>query len=44
MINGNLIQRKKVAHIFSVEILNQNFAEIDSILYGHSSFVVAEPH
>ena len=31
MINGKLTQQKKVAHIFPVEILNQNFAEIDSI-------------
>ena len=30
MIIGNLTQRK-VAHIFPVELLNQNFAEIDSI-------------
>ena len=32
MIIGNLPQRKKVAHIFPVEFLNENFAEIDSIL------------
>ena len=31
MIIGNLTQRKKVANIFPVELLNQNFAEIDSI-------------
>ena len=31
MIIGNLTQRKKVVHIFPVELLNQNFAEIDSI-------------
>ena len=31
MIISNLTQRKKVAHIFPVELLNQNFAEIDSI-------------
>ena len=31
MIIGNLTKRKKVAHIFPVELLNQNFAEIDSI-------------
>ena len=31
MIIGNSTQRKKVAHIFPVELLNQNFAEIDSI-------------
>ena len=31
MIIGNLTQRKKVAHIFPVELLNQNFAEINSI-------------
>ena len=31
MIIGNLIRHKKVAHIFPVELLNQNFAEIDSI-------------
>ena len=31
MIIGNLTQRKKVADIFPVELLNQNFAEIDSI-------------
>ena len=31
MIIGNLSQRKKVAHIFPVELLNQNFAEIVSI-------------
>ena len=31
MITGNLTQRKKVAHIFPVELLNQNFAEIDFI-------------
>ena len=31
MIIGNLTQRKKVAHIFPVELLNQNFAEIDFI-------------
>ena len=31
MIIGNLTQRKKVAHIFPVKLLNQNFAEIDSI-------------
>ena len=31
MIIGNLTQRKKVSHIFPVELLNQNFVEIDSI-------------
>ena len=31
MIIGNLTQRKKVAHIFPVELLNQSFAEINSI-------------
>ena len=31
MIIGNLTQRKKVAYIFPVELLNQNFVEIDSI-------------
>ena len=31
MIIGNLTQRKKVAHVFPVELLNQNVAEIDSI-------------
>ena len=31
MIIGNLTQRRKVAHIFPDELLNQNFAEIDSI-------------
>ena len=31
MIIGNLTQCKQVAHIFPVELLNQNFAEIDSI-------------
>ena len=31
MIIGNLAQRKKVTHIFPVELLNQNFAEIDPI-------------
>ena len=31
MIIGNSTQRKTVAHIFPVELLNQNFAEIDSI-------------
>ena len=31
MIIGNLTQWEKVAHIFLVELLNQNFAEIDSI-------------
>ena len=31
MITGNLTQRKKVAHIFRFELLNQNFAEINSI-------------
>ena len=31
MIIGNLTQRKKIAHISPVELLNQNFAEIDSI-------------
>ena len=31
MIIGNLTQRKKFAHIFPVKLLNQNFAEIDSI-------------
>ena len=31
MIIGNSTQRKKVAHIFPVELLNQNFAEINSI-------------
>ena len=31
MIIGNLTQRKKVAHIFPVELLNYNFAEMDSI-------------
>ena len=31
MIIGNLTQRKKVAHIFPVELPNQNCAEIDSI-------------
>ena len=30
-IIGNSTQRKKVAHIFPVELLNQNYAEIDSI-------------
>ena len=30
MIIGNLTQSIKVAHIFPVELLNQNFAEIDS--------------
>ena len=31
MIISNLTQRKKVAHIFPVELLNQSFAEINSI-------------
>ena len=31
VIIGNLTQRKQVAHIFPVELLSQNFAEIDSI-------------
>ena len=31
MIIGNLTQRKKVAHISPVELLNQHFTEIDSI-------------
>ena len=31
MIIGNLTQRKKVAHIFLVELLNQYFAEMNSI-------------
>ena len=31
MIIGNLPQRKEVAHIFPIELLNQNFSEIDSI-------------
>ena len=31
MIIGNSTQQKKVAHIFPVELLNQNLAEIDSI-------------
>ena len=31
MIIGNVTQWKNVAHIFPVELLNQNFAEIDSI-------------
>ena len=31
VIIGNLTQWKKVAHIFAVELLNQNFAGIDSI-------------
>ena len=31
MIIGNLTKRKKVASIFLVELLNQNFAEIDSV-------------
>ena len=31
MIICNLTQRKDVAHIFPVELLNQNFAEVDSI-------------
>ena len=31
MIIGNLTQRKKVADISRVQLLNQNFAEIDSI-------------
>ena len=31
MIIGNLTQRTTVAHVFSFELLNQNFAEIDSI-------------
>ena len=31
MIIGNLTQRKKVAHIFPAELLNQFFSEIDSI-------------
>ena len=31
VIIGDLCRRKKIAHIFLVELLNQNFAEIDSI-------------
>ena len=31
MIIGNLTQRKKVAHISQVELLNHNFAKIDFI-------------
>ena len=31
MIIGNVTQWKNVAHIFPVELLNQNFAEIDFI-------------
>ena len=31
MIFDNLSQRKKVAHIFPVELPNQHFAEINSI-------------
>ena len=31
MIIGNLTQRKKIAHIFPVELLNQTFAETDFI-------------
>ena len=31
MIISNLTQRKKVAHIFPVELLNQNFAEIRNL-------------
>ena len=31
MIIGNLTQQKKVAHIFTVELMNQIFAEIHSI-------------
>ena len=31
MIIDNLTQSKKNYHIFPVELLNQNFAEIDSI-------------
>ena len=31
MIIGNLTERKKVTHIFPVELLKQNFAEIDTM-------------
>ena len=31
MVIGNSTQRKKIAHIFPVELLDQNFAEINSI-------------
>ena len=31
MIIGNLTHRKKVAHVFPVELMNQNLAGIDSI-------------
>ena len=31
MIIDNLTKRKKIALIFLVELLNQNFAEIDSV-------------
>ena len=31
MIIRNLTQRKKVVHIFPVELLNKSYAEIDSI-------------
>ena len=42
MIIGNLTQGEKVAHIFPVELLNQQFAEIASIrnlgVACHSAF------
>ena len=38
MIIGNLTKREKVAHIFLVELLNQNFAEIDSVRNQHVAF------
>ena len=37
MIISNLTQRKTVAHFCPIELLNQNFAEIDSIRCGFSS-------
>ena len=40
MIIGNLTKREKVAHIFLVEPLNRNFAEIDSV---HNLDVAFDP-
>ena len=39
MIIGNLTQCKKIAHIFPVELLNQNFAEKDSIRHLCVAFI-----
>ena len=38
MIIGNLTKHKKAAYIFLAELLNQNFAEIDSVRNLHVAF------